>query len=264
MNDISQKNTGFVHDLGEAARQNPLSAALIGMGVLWLFTNGRTAERAGEFARRGGFDRIPEAAGDAFGAARSTVRSGAESVGGQFASARDSLREGSADVLDSATRLGREYAGTASEYVSALPGTGVEMFDTVRSNMADIFRAQPLALGAIGLAIGAGIAAALPPTETEASYLGATSDTVKEKATEFASEQTERATKVAGAVMSAVSEEAQRQGLTLEDAKTAAGHISAKVSRVVEGAGKGVSEKLNPQSPSTDPKNLDKAGQLNL
>ena len=74
MNDISEKATGFIHDLGEAARQNPLSAALIGMGVLWLFTNARTAERVGEAARRG-FDRIPDVAGDAFDAARSTVRS---------------------------------------------------------------------------------------------------------------------------------------------------------------------------------------------
>lgn len=264
MNNVSQKATGFVQDLGEAARQNPLSAALIGMGVLWLFTNGRTAERAGELARRSGFDRIPEAAGDAFDAARSTVRSGAESAGDQFASARDSLREGSADVLDSATRLGREYAGTASEYVSALPATGVEMFDSVRSNMADIFKAQPLALGAIGLAIGAGIAAALPPTDTEAAYLGEASDTVKARATEFGAEQTERARKVAGAVMNSVSEEAQRQGLTLEDAKTAAGDVSAKVSRVVEAAGKGVSEKISPKTPSADPSNLDKAGRLNL
>jgi hypothetical protein len=57
MSDISQKTSGFVRDLGEAARQNPLSAALIGMGVLWLFTSGRTVERAGEFARSG-FERI--------------------------------------------------------------------------------------------------------------------------------------------------------------------------------------------------------------
>jgi len=256
MNDVSQKAAGFVHDLGEAARQNPLSAALIGMGVLWLFTNGRTAERAGDLAQRTGFDQIPEFAGDAFEAARSTAKSGTESIGSHFASARDSLQEGSADVLDRASRLGREYAGTASEYVSALPGTGAEMLDTVRSNMADIFKAQPLALGAVGLAIGAGIAAALPPTETEAAYLGETSDNVKAKAKEFGTEQTERARKAAGAVMTAVSEEAHRQGLTLEDAKTAAGDISAKVSRVVEGAGKGISEKRSPQSPSADSRNL--------
>jgi hypothetical protein len=240
MNDISEKTAGFVHDLGEAARQNPLSAALIGMGVLWLFTNGRTAERVQEVARRSGFDQFPDAAGEAFEAARLQLRSGTESIG----SARDSLRAGSADVIESASRLGREYTDAASDYVSALPESGTELLNNVRSNLTDVFRAQPLALGAIGIAIGAGIAAALPPTEVEATYLGESSDAVKAKATEFASEQTDRATKVAGAVMGAVSEEARRQGLTLEDAKSAAGDISAKVSRVVDKAGKQVSDKF--------------------
>lgn len=264
MNDISEKATGFVHDLSEAARKNPLSAALIGMGVLWLFTNGRTAERAGELARRSGFDRIPDATAAAFEAARSTLQSGAASIGGRAGSARDSLREGSADVLDSATRLGREYAESASEYVSAIPGSGVEMFETVRSNLTDVFRAQPLALGAIGLAIGAGIAAALPPTKVEDAYIGEASDVVKTKATEFASEQTDHAAKVAESVMSAVSEEARHQGLTVEDAKAAAGDIAAKVSRVADVAGKGISEKLTRKSFAADPQNPTKANQRNF
>ena len=248
MNDISEKASGFIHDLGEAARQNPLSAALIGMGLVWLFTNTRTAEGMREVARRGGFDRIPDVAGDAFDAARSTIRSGADSLGSRAASAGEALREGSADVLNSATRLSRKSAETASDYVSAVPGSGAEMFDTVRSNLAEVFRAQPIALGAIGLAIGAGIAAALPPTEVEAAYLGETSDAVKAKATEFASEQTDRATKVAGAVIGAVSEEARRQGLTMEDAKSAAGDVSAKVARVADAAGKRISQRVTPKS----------------
>ena len=127
MNDISDKATGFVQDLGEAARKNPLSAALIGMGVLWLFSNGRTAERVAEVARRSGFDRLPDAAGEAFEAARSQLRSGSDSIGSRAASARDSLREGSAEVIDSATRAGREYVDSATDYVSAMPGSGAEL-----------------------------------------------------------------------------------------------------------------------------------------
>ena len=247
MNDISEKATGFIHDLGDAARQNPLSAALIGMGVLWLFTNARTAERVGGAARRG-FDRTPGVARDASDAARSTVRSGADSMGSRAASATDALREGGADVLNNATRLSREYAETASDYVSAaMPGSGAEMLDTFRSNLTEVFRAQPIALGAIGLAIGAGIAAALPPTEVEATYLGETSDAVKAKATKFASEQTDQATKVAGAVIGAVREEARRQGLTMKDAKSAVGDISAKIVRVADAAGKGVSQRSTPK-----------------
>ena len=252
MSEISEKTSGFVRDLGEAARQNPLSAALIGMGVLWLFTGSRTAERAGEFVRDSGFDRIPDAANDAFEAARSTFNSGADAIGERITSAKDALRDGSAGVLESANRVGRDYADTASEYVNSMPGAG-EVLETVRSNLADVFRAQPLALGAIGLAIGAGIAAALPPSELETTYLGETSDTVKAKAADFAAEQTSRATTVAESVLGAVTEEARRQGLTVEDAKSAAVDISSKVGRVVDAAGKGISERMTPQ-PDKDKK----------
>jgi hypothetical protein len=147
-------------------------------------------------------------------------------------------------ALGGATRLGRDYAGAASKYAGSVPRAGTEILGTARSNLSDIFRAQPLALGAVGLAIGAGIAAALPPTEMEAAYLGETSDTVKAKAADFAAEQTARATTVAGAVMGAVTEEARRQGLTIDDAKFAVGDLSAKVGRVVDAAGKSVSERM--------------------
>jgi hypothetical protein len=252
MSEISEKTSGFVRDLGEAARRNPLSAALIGMGVLWLFTGSRTAERAGEFVRDSGFDRIPDAANDAFEAARSTFSSHTDARGERITSAKDSLRDGSAGVLESANRIGRDYADTASEYVNSMPGAG-EMFETVRSNLADVFRAQPLALGAIGLAIGAGIAAALPPSELEATYLGETSDAVKVKAAEFAAEQTSRATTLAENLLGAVTSEARRQGLTVEDAKSAVGDISAKVGRVADAAGKGIFERMTPQ-PNKDKK----------
>jgi len=244
MNSVSEKGSDFIQDLGDAVRKNPLSAALIGMGVLWLFTGGRPVESAGDAVRKMGLDRIPDAAGNAFDAARSTVRSGTDAIGEHVASAKDAVRDGAAGAFDNAARYGRDYADTASEYVTSMPGTGTEIFNTVRSNLSDVFRAQPLALGAIGIAIGAGIAAALPATELETDYLGETSDTVKAKAAEFAAEQTDRVTTVAENVVEAVTEEARKQGLTLEGAKSAAGDVSAKVGRVVDAAGKGISERV--------------------
>jgi hypothetical protein len=244
MSDISEKGSDFIRDLGDAARNNPLSAALIGVGVLSLFTGGRrSVERPGDFVRRTGFDRIPDAAGSAFEAARSTVRSGADSIGEHVTSAKDALRDGGGDALDSATRFGRDYADAASNYARSIPGAGAEMFDSARSNLTELFRTQPLALGAIGLAIGAGIAAALPSSEVEAAYLGETSDTVKAQVADFAAEQTARATAVAEDAMGAATEEARRQGLTVEGAKSAVGDVSAKVGRVVDAAGKSISER---------------------
>jgi len=245
MSDISEKGSDFLRDLGNAARKNPLSTALIGMGVLWLFTGSRPVERAEEIVRRTArFDRIPDAAGNAFEAARSTFRSGADSIGEHVTSAKDALRDGGADALDSATRFGRDYADAGSDYARSIPGAGAEMFDAARSNLTELFRTQPLALGAIGFAIGAGIAAALPSSEVEAAYLGETSDTVKAKAAEFVAEQTARATTVAEGVMGAVTEEARKEGLTVEGAKSAVGDISAKVGRVVDAAGKSISERV--------------------
>ena len=94
MSEFSEKGSDFVRDLGDAARKNPISAALIGMGVLWLFTGGRTAERVGDLVRGAGFDRIPDAAGNALDAARSTLRSGTESIGNGVSSATETLRDG--------------------------------------------------------------------------------------------------------------------------------------------------------------------------
>jgi hypothetical protein len=240
MTDISETGSNFVRDLGDAARKNPLSAALIGMGVIWLFTGNRPVERAGNLARSTGLDRIPDAAGSAFDAARSAVRSGADALGDGVASATGALRENGADVLDNAARRGRDYADAASDYMGSLPETGAEIFDTFRSNLSDVFERQPLALGAIGLAIGAGIAAALPASDVEAEYFGEASDNIKAKAVDFASEQADRMTDVAGSVIDAVSDEARKQGLTLDGAKSAAADISAKVGRVAEAAGKDI------------------------
>jgi hypothetical protein len=245
MNNVSEKGSDFIQDLGDAVRKNPLSAALIGMGVLWLFAGSRPVERVGDFARSSGLDRIPDAAGYAADAARSTLRSGTDAVGEHVASAKDVVKDGVVDALDSATRYGREYADTASEYVTSIPGSSAEIFDAVRSNLTDLFKAQPLALGAIGIAIGAGIAAAFQATEIEADYLGETSDTVRKNAAQFAAEQTDRATTVAEAVVNAVKEEAATQGLTLEGAKAAVGDISAKVSRVADASGKSISDRAN-------------------
>jgi hypothetical protein len=243
MNDVPEKATDFVRELGDAARRNPVSAALIGMGVLWMFS-GRMAAISTEAARRAGLDRIPDAAGEAFDAAGAMVSSSARAMGDSVSSAAGTVQNTAAAAVDKAARFGREQADTVTTYARQLPGYGSEMIDEARSSLAELFRTQPLALGAIGLAIGAGIAAALPATELEAEYLGETANAVKEKARQFASEQASRATTVAENAVNAATAEARNQGLTLEGVKSAAGEISDKIGRVAGAAQKGVSERV--------------------
>ena len=222
MTDMTEKGSDFVKDLGDAARRNPISAALIGMGIVWLFA-GKAAVRPSEVLEGTGLDRLPDAARNAMSATQDRV-----------ASAADTLRTTSGDGIETATRM-------ASEYSKALPDSA-DVLATVRGNLTDLFKAQPLALGAIGLAIGAGIAAALPNTDIEKSYLGETSETLKSKAAEIAGQQIDKAATVAAAVVETAADEARRQGLTIDGAKAAMDDLSGKIGRVVDAAGKSVSE----------------------
>ena len=117
------------------------------------------------------------------------------------------------------------------------------MLENARDGLSELFRAQPLALGAIGLAIGAGIAAALPKTDVEAAYLGEASKTVKTQAAEIAGQQVEKATALATDVVEAAAAEARKQGLTPEGAKAAADNVTGRIGRVVEAAKSSVGEK---------------------
>ncbi|TMJ61289.1 MAG: hypothetical protein E6G82_08355 [Alphaproteobacteria bacterium] len=274
MTELMEKGSSFVRDLGDAARENPISAALIGMGILWMFGGS-----AASVARRARVDRMLDRAGEASEATGSMIRTTGARLGENVTSATRKVQSSASAAIEEATRFGREqieganrfgrdqmeearrfgaeqtdtlgryakslpeYARSIPDYARAIPESGGEMMHTLRSNLAELFKAQPLALGAIGLAIGAGIAAALPPTKAESEYLGETSEAVQEKAKRFAGEAKE----VAEDAFNAAAEEARRQRLTLEGAKSAADEVSQRASRVAGAAtGKGESEPVTP------------------
>jgi hypothetical protein len=228
MTDMVDTGSEFIRDLGDAARRNPVSAALIGMGILWLFAGGKAGVGPGALMQRSGMDRIPEAAKDTYNTAREGVASATNS-------AAEAIREAGSAGVETATRMGSQYA-------KILPDSA-NLLDNMRGNLAGLFNAQPLALGAIGLAIGAGIAAALPNTALENSYLGETSETLKSKAVEIAGEQYDKAATLASDVVDAATDGARKEGLTMEGAKAAMNDLSGKFGRVVDAAGKSISER---------------------
>jgi hypothetical protein len=223
MNQKTESGASFVGDLRDAAARNPVSAALIGMGVLWMLTGAKSPAAAGDVLRSAG-NRIPDALDDV----RSGLKEKAGSVADAATSALDAVRERGASSFDNVADA------------MAQPSVGI---DTARDGLTELFRAQPLALGAIGLAIGAGIAAALPKTDVEDAYLGEASQTVKTQAAEIAGQQVEKATALASDVVDAAATEARKQGLTLDGAKAAANDVKGRVGRVVDAAQNSVGEK---------------------
>ena len=235
MSDNSERLGGFVRDLGEAARSNPVSAALIGIGAVWLLTS--QSRRGEELIRRTGMDRLPDFARDAWEGAESNFRSGAENIQDAARGAADTFRERGSEVAHQVTQAGKWLSRAAADYTEEWPDRAGNLLEDVRGNIRDLFRSQPLAIGAVGLAIGAAIAASFPVTETETEYLGETSDFVKDKASEIAGEQVQRATEVGKKVAEAVADEARQQGLTGDGLKAAATDLSNKTGRVAGAAG---------------------------
>jgi hypothetical protein len=229
MSELGDKTSGFVDSVAEAARRSPISAALIGMGVLWLFA-GKSAGRVGDLIRRIGTDRFSDAATDTFSSAMS----------GNTAALRDAANSSLQAVREEST------AGidAAAEFVQAAPNPA-DIFENARDNLTALFKAQPLTLGAVGLAIGAGIAAAIPGTEVENAYLGEVSDTVRSKTAEVTSQQVDKATALATQVIDVAAEEARKQGLTVEGVKAAASDFANRVGRVVDAAQSSASDRLS-------------------
>jgi hypothetical protein len=219
MNDEQSAAAGdFVRELGEAIRANPVPAALIGMGLAWLLTGGRSSAIA------------------SFGWARDRVT--------HFRSKDDG---------EPAPGLGRSLDDPAGQSLSdrsavaqnALGAATPQFLASARANLAELMRRQPLMLGAVGLAVGAGIAASLRMTAAEADLLGEASTNVQGRAREFAAAAVEHTARVADDIAAAVGLEARAQELTPNSIRRAAGETSRKVESLIDQSAERLRSRMN-------------------
>ena len=181
MSDANTTSAGdLTRSLSGAIQSHPLPAALIGMGLVWLLSGGKSLLGAG---------------------------------GGAVGS-----YDGAKGGMPEATSLGAPNS---------------RVFAAAQSNFADLMDRQPLVLGAIGLGVGAAMAAALPSTAVEADLLGQASADLQARARVVAGDVTERAADLADGVTAAITNEAQAQGLTADSLKQSASDASRKVHNVV-------------------------------
>ena len=185
----------FLDGLTAAARENPLAAALIGGGALWLLI---------------GSDKLKNAAGSITSATAPIADLGARAQTSAFSSWEDSygsMRNRASRMQDEASRTVNETVSKARTAASdAMSGAAEtmserfdegmagarEMFDRVgralprketlrqaQSSLSDLLERQPLVLGAVGLAIGATVAGALAKSSLEDEWVGDLSDGLK-------------------------------------------------------------------------------------
>jgi ElaB/YqjD/DUF883 family membrane-anchored ribosome-binding protein len=140
----------FAHNLGGAAKQNPLPVALVGIGLAWLMALGR--QPAQNYNSSVSASNLRERASGAMETASDTI---------------SSVRERASQVTDTAR----------------------DQWQRARGGLDYLVHEQPLALGAIGLAIGAVLGAAAPRTRQEERLMGDASRGFAEKAKQMGSQR---------------------------------------------------------------------------
>ncbi|KRR27590.1 hypothetical protein [Bradyrhizobium retamae] len=159
-----------------------------------------TAERARQSATEAGS--IREAAGSVAGLAQQATSDAADAMRDTAGAMTDSVQRSAAAGYEAAADSARRTASTLSESTKAV---GQRTWQT-GSTFVDLCREQPLMLTGLGVAIGA----LLPPTDTENQLMGRTSDRVKERAQDVASEQCQGVKEAGERVVEAVQDEAQQ------------------------------------------------------
>ena len=187
---MSSTQSGFFDNLASAVQENPLAAALIGGGALWLLM---------------GNDRLKGAASSAAATVSPMVDIGARNLRSATSGLHRTAAPPTAPEMDHEDlfRVGetlRDAGNAASDAVSGAAhkirdgfdegvayarenfgklGPGKESLAKAQSSLADLLERQPLVLGAIGLAIGASVAGAFRTSELEKDWIGDLSDDVK-------------------------------------------------------------------------------------
>jgi hypothetical protein len=232
----------FVGGLQDAIQKNPVSAALIGMGVLWMLTGGKNITAAAALfpaaakATAAGAAGAVQRTADVAGGAGETLRS----IGGTVVdSVRDTISGAQTSVGDTATKAYeavKDAAADSASRVSASANSAEALGGTLQQNLADTFERQPLLLGAIGIAIGAGMAAAMPTTQMETDMIGDAADRMISQVADIASTTVDKVTETAERTFEAVKQEAAAQGLTPQAARDGAAAVGAKLKTAAKAA----------------------------
>ena len=188
------------------------------------------------------------------------------SLKGSVTSAAEMASAGGTSVASAAGKVGSQVTEVAShvkkaasEALSAVapgdvPGiaadTGEALMEELRSSaeagknygarvqraLTDNLARQPLLLGAIGLAIGAGIASAFPSTQIENELMGEQNSAARAKLQTVAEETKEVGIARAQGALETIKNEAQAQGFTSESAKDTLRRVSEKTKSVAASA----------------------------
>jgi hypothetical protein len=194
-------------DLRSLIQHNPIPAALAGIGLAWLWMK-RSSAAPTAYGRSG------------YGYPSSHTD---YSSGGPMTGITDTAQQLTSDARQKATQVVDQTQQMASSIAGRAENTAGQMQDTTMS-IAEGISTNPIALGALGLALGAAAALILPETEQEDQLLGETRDRVMDRVQNAAGQTAEKMQRVAAEARQTAMREAHAEGLA-----PAAGSASSDV-----------------------------------
>lgn len=174
--------------------------------------------------------------------ARSAVASGLDTIRSRAAVA---IKDSSDAATETMTAASDALAATYRSGVDAVSHTGDQLTESFRQSKDSLFEAienHPFLVGGVGLLIGAVIASALPVTQTENRLFGDSSDELKNRARDIASEGLEVAKSAAEDVYHESLSRVKEEGLTPELVQQTVKGVGEKVKGVVEQASNALQE----------------------
>ena len=220
---VKEATVGKAQEAGsgivDTIRQNPLPAALTGIGLGWLFVNARkqgssrppyrdTVYRDAAYVE--GYPPTNEYAPAAPGYPSRYEGESGSSTGQALGNARDKVGETATQAQDKAGEL----ASRTQDRVSSLGEQARYQAQRASGGFQRMLRENPLAVGTLAVGVGAAVGLAIPETSKEHEVMGEARDNLVDKAQEKVQETQQKAQRVAEEAQSAVQQEAENQGLT--------------------------------------------------
>jgi len=198
----------------ETVKANPIPAALVGIGLAWLFMN----KSSGTSSQRGYYPQSYSQGYGQYGQPETRFQS-------QARSAADTVQQKAGQVVDSVTETADhvkekagEFANQAQAQVENLSGRVQDEAQRVIHRSQNMIEDNPLMTSALALALGAAVGLLLPETQRENDLMGVTRDKLMGQVSEVAQDTLGKAQKVATEVLHTAGdkakEEAKAQGLT--------------------------------------------------
>ncbi len=199
----------------EIVKRNPVPAALVGLGLGWLYMNrlsggpdyrahsgdhylyGSTGQGYQGSSSQGGVGDLARQASDRAG----------EIAGG--------VQEQAGDIVGSITDQVGDAASSVQEHASDLAGAVTDRTRRAPGQIQRMLEESPMIAAALAASIGGAVGFALPTTRPEDRLLGTSRDRVMGQAQRVTSDALDKVQDVAQEVQTTVAKETKAQGLTV-------------------------------------------------